>query len=545
MPETTDRKNPGLSATAEHRAQQAQDFVRKYRWLILLGLITAAVMEVLDTTIINVALPQMAGNLGATQEEIGWVSTGYILSNVIFLPMTAFFAARFGRRNYLIFSIILFIVSSFFCGTSSTLVELVFWRILQGAGGAALLSTAQATLRQIFPREEQGMVQAIFMLGIIVAPTLGPTLGGWITDNYTWNWCFFINVPIGIAATFLVGNYLQDPPDVERKRTPVDWTGIALLTVGVGGLQYVLEEGNAKDWFDDALILRLAILSISALAAMVWWELSPRNEHPVVDFHILKNRTLAASIFLFVSLGFGLYGGVILFPMFAQGILHFTPTETGLAMLPGGVATGVSALICGKLLNGKRPLVDPRILIAIGIALFGVSMWKMGHLSTAAGEADVRSALIVRGFGLGMLFTPINNVAYASLEPKDAQQAAGLINLARQLGGSFGIAVLLNYVSKHTQYHRADLVSNLAVGNLLTDTRVQALTKGFMGRGMNAMDAQHAALQALNGQVQMQSSMLSFNDAWLFVLLVFMLVSPAILLLRKPKGMIEMPADAH
>jgi MFS transporter, DHA2 family, multidrug resistance protein len=545
MSSSTDRKNPTLSATAEHRAQQAHDFVRRHRWLILLGLITAAVMEVLDTTIINVALPQMAGNLGATQEEIGWVSTGYILSNVIFLPMTAFFAARFGRRRYLTFSIILFIVASFFCGTSGTLVELVFWRILQGAGGAALLSTAQATLRQIFPREEQGMVQAIFMLGIIVAPTLGPTLGGWITDNYTWNWCFFINVPIGIAATFLVGNYLHDPPNVEKTRTPVDWTGIGLLTVGVGGLQYVLEEGNAKDWFDDALILRLTIMSVAALVAMVWWELSPRNEHPVVDFRILKNRTLAASIFLFVSLGFGLYGGVILFPMFAQGILHFTPTETGLAMLPGGIATGISALICGRLLNGKNPLVDSRILIAMGISLFGVSMWKMGHLSTAAGEADVRAALIVRGFGLGMLFTPINNVAYASVEPREAQQAAGLINLSRQLGGSFGIAVLLNYVSKHTQYHRADLVSNLSVGNLLTDTRVQALTRGFIGRGMSAMDAQHAALEALNGQVQLQSSMLSFNDAWLFVLLVFMLVSPSILLLRKPRGHMEMPADAH
>jgi DHA2 family multidrug resistance protein len=538
----------GQSARIESpalRAQRAAEFVRRHRWLILLGLITAAVMEVLDTTIINVALPQMAGNLGATQEEIGWVSTGYILSNVIFLPMTAFFAARFGRRQYLTFSIILFIVASFFCGTSSTLVELVFWRILQGAGGAALLSTAQATLRQIFPREEQGMVQAIFMLGIIVAPTLGPTLGGWITDNYTWNWCFFINVPIGIAATVLVGNYLHDPPDVARKRTPVDWTGIGLLTVGVGGLQYVLEEGNARDWFDDALILRLAILSVTALVAMVWWELSPRNEHPVVDFHILKNRTLAASIFLFVSLGFGLYGGVILFPMFAQGILHFTPTETGLAMLPGGVATGISALICGRLLNGRKPLADPRILIACGITLFGVSMWRMGHLSTAAGEADVRAALIVRGFGLGMLFTPINNVAYASLEPKDAQQAAGLINLSRQLGGSFGIAVLLNYVSKHTQYHRADLVSNISVGNFLTDARVQALTKGFVARGMSAIDAQHAALQALNGQVQAQSSMLSFNDAWLFVLLVFMLVSPSILLLRKPSAQMEMPADAH
>jgi MFS transporter, DHA2 family, multidrug resistance protein len=538
-------RNPALTETGQHRVQAAHDFVRKYRWLILLGLITAAVMEVLDTTIINVALPQMAGNLGATQEEIGWVSTGYILSNVIFLPMTAFFAARFGRRNYLTFSIILFIIASFFCGTSGTLGEIVFWRIIQGAGGAALLSTAQATLRQIFPREEQGMVQAIFMLGIIVAPTLGPTLGGWITDNYTWNWCFFINIPIGIAATFLVSTFLQDPPNVAKVRTPVDWTGIGLLTVGVGGLQYVLEEGNSKDWFADPTILRLAILSSVCLITMVWWELSKRNKHPVVDFRILKNRTLSASIFLFVSLGFGLYGGVILFPMFAQGILHFTPTETGLAMLPGGVATGVSALICGRLLNGKEPLVDARILIACGISLFAVSMWKMGHLTTVAGEIDVRNALLVRGFGLGMLFTPINNVAYASLEPHEAQQAAGLINLSRQLGGSFGIAVLLNYVSKHTQYHRSDLVSNLVAGDFLTDERLQMMTRGMMAKGMSLVDAQHAALRALDGQVMQQSAMLSFNDAWLFVLIVFVLVSPSILLLRRPKGHMEMPADAH
>ena len=534
-----------LTITAEHRAQDAAAFVRRYRWLILAGLITAAVMEVLDTTIINVALPQMAGNLGATQEEIGWVSTGYILSNVIFLPMTAFFAGRFGRQRYLTFSIALFIVASFFCGTSGSLVELVVWRILQGAGGAALLSTAQATLRQIFPREEQGMVQAIFMLGIIVAPTLGPTLGGWITDNYTWNWCFFINVPIGILSMFLVSTFLQDPPDQQAHRNPVDWIGIGLLTAGVGGLQYVLEEGNAKDWFDDMLILRLAILSSICLIGMVWWELSKRNKHPVVNFRVLHNRTLSASIFLFVSLGFGLYGGVFLFPMFAQGILHFTPTETGLAMLPGGLATGASALVCGFLLNGKKPLADPRVLIAMGIALFAVSMWKMGHLTTVAGEGDVRAALLVRGFGLGMLFTPINNVAYASLEPGEAQQAAGLINLSRQLGGSFGIAVLANYVAKHREFHQADLVSNLSAGQLMTDTRLQMLTRGFIARGMNAFDAKNAALQALNGQVLQQSSMLSFNDAWLFVLLVFVLVSRSILLLRRPKGHQEMPADAH
>src|SRR3982751_2847770 len=387
--------------TPHERAQSAAAFVRKYRWLILLGLITAAIMEVLDTTIVNVALPQMAGNLGATQEEIGWVATGYILSNVIFLPMTAFFAARFGRRRYLTFSIVLFIVASFLCGTSSSLFELVFWRIVQGAGGAALLSTAQATLRQIFPREQQGIVQAVFLLGVIVAPTLGPTLGGWITDNYQWSWCFFINVPIGIVSTFLVTTFLHDPPKSGPSRATVDWLGIGLLIVGIGSLQYVLEEGNSEDWFASALILRLSVVAAVSLVTLLWWQLSKRNEHPVIQLRVLKNRDLAASIFLFVVLGFGLFGGAFLFPLFTQSLLGFTPTETGLTMLPGGVTTAVFALACGFLLNGVRPKADARVLILAGMCLMLWSMWDLGHLTTSAGEVDARIALVIRGAALG------------------------------------------------------------------------------------------------------------------------------------------------
>ena len=540
-------RTPGHSAatTAEHeaakavRAQDAADFVRRYRWLILAGLITAAIMEVLDTTIVNVALPQMAGNLSATQEEIGWVSTGYILANVIFLPMTAFFASRFGRRRYLTSSIILFITASFFCGTSSSLIELVFWRILQGAGGAALLSTAQATLRQIFPTEEQGLVQAVFMLGIIVAPTLGPTLGGWITDNYTWNWCFFINVPIGILSVFLVNGFLRDPPDQQAHAGDVDWLGIGLLTAGIGSLQYVLEEGNSKDWFDDTLIFRLAIIAAVSLSAMFWWELHPRNTHPVVNFRVLKNKTLLAGLFLFVALGFGLYGGIFLFPLFAQGILHFTPTETGLVMLPGGIATGVSALICGALLNGRNPKADPRVLIALGVVLFAISMWMMGHHTTAAGADDVRTALLVRGFGLGLLFVPINSAVYRTIRPQEAQQAAGLINLSRQLGGAFGIAVLANQINRMTQLHRVDLASALSSGTPVVEQRLQILTQGFLSRGMDLQAAHQAALTAMNGQLQQQATMLSFNDAWIFVLLVFVAVSPSILLLGKPPKIVS------
>ena len=518
--------------------------VEEYRWFILLGLITAAVMEVLDTTIINVALPQMAGNLGATIQEIAWVSTGYILSNVVVLPMTAFFTATFGRKNYLSFSIVLFIVASFLCGTSSSLGELILWRIVQGAGGAALLSTAQATLRQIFPREQQGMVQAIFIMGIIVAPTLGPTLGGWITDNYHWGWCFFINVPIGLVSVFLVTTFLHDSPHAKRRAGPVDWLGIGLLTTGLASLQYVLEEGREKDWFNDALIVRLSILAAVCILTMVWWELSPRNRHPVVNFRVLKNRDLAGSIFLFVTLGFGLYGGVFLFPLFTQNLLHFTATETGLTLMPGGIATACTAIVCGRLLNGARPLVDARLLIYLGIAIFVLSMWQLGHLTTAAGEADARYPLIIRGIALGFLFTPINNVAYANLKPSEAQEASGLINLSRQLGGSFGIAVIGTYLESRTALHRADLVANTFATNPLFIERFQGAIGHFVTLGYSYVKAQAAAYAMLDQQLTAQALMLSYNDAWMLILKSFLLTAPAILVLRKPRGRAAM-GDAH
>ena len=523
------------SAAAEH--------IEAYRWIILLGLITAAIMEVLDTTIINVALPQMAGNLGATTTEIAWVSTSYILANVVVLPMTAFFTEKFGRKRYLTFSIVLFIAASFMCGTSSSLGELVAWRLLQGAGGAALLSTAQATLRQIFPREEQGIVQAIFLLGIIVAPTLGPTLGGWITDNYAWGWCFFINVPIGIAAAFLITTFLHDPPEARRPR-PVDWLGIFLLIGGIGSLQYVLEEGNQNDWFSDALIYRLAILSAVSLATLLWWQLTERNKFPVIALRVLKNRDLSASIFLFIVLGFGLFGGAFLFPLFTQTILGFTPTETGLAMMPGGMTTAVFALACGFMLNGKNPLVDARVLILCGMAIMLWSMWDLGHLTSIAGESDARYALILRGAALGLLFTPINNVAYANLKPSEAQQASGLINLSRQLGGSFGIAVLSTYLTRHVQYHRADLAQNFYAGNPAFDQRYAGTVANLVAHGSSIFQAQKSAYALLDLTLQKQASMLAYNDSWLLILLSFLCVAPAVLVLRKPMPM-SGPVDAH
>ena len=543
MPNSDRTKTPPATSAA-HAAHA--EHVDRFRWFILLGLITAAMMEILDTTIINVALPRMAGNLSATQEEIAWVSTSYILANIVVLPMTAFFTETFGRKRYLTFSILLFIVASFLCGTAGSLGQLVLYRMLQGAAGAALLSTAQATLRQIFPKEEQALVQSIFLLGVIVAPTLGPTIGGWITDNYSWGWCFFINVPIGIASAFLVGTFLSDPPGHQRRTGPVDWLGIGLLIAGVGSLQYVLEEGNKRDWFADDLLVELAIVSVVSLTTLVWWQLSKRNKHPVVDFRVLHNRDLAASIFLFVVLGFGLFGGTFIFPLFTQGILGFKPTDTGLAMFPGGIATAFIAVVVGFSLSGKKfSPPDPRILILIGMSLFLWAMWKMGHLTSSAGEADARLPMIIRGFAMGFLFVPINNVAFGSVKPSEAQQASGLINLSRQLGGSFGIAILGAYLTRHIAYHRADLAMNTVVGTPAFDQRYQGAIQALVAHGTPAAVAPQGALALIQAGVMRQAAMLAYNDSWMLILFSFLAVIPAVFLLRKPKAAPGVAMEAH
>ena len=297
----------------------------------------------------------------------------------------------------------------------------------------------------------------------------------------------------------------------------------------------MLEEGNQNDWFADDVIRWLAVLSAVSLSVLLWWQLSRRNKAPVIQLRVLKNRDLAASIGLFVVLGFGLFGGAFLFPLFTQTLLGFTPTETGLAMLPGGLATAALAMFCGIMLNGAKPKADARVLILCGMALMLWSMWDLGHLTTAAGEADARAALIIRGAALGLLFAPINNVAFGSLKPSEAQQASGLINLARQLGGSFGIAVLGTYLTRRTSAHHADLVTNIYAGNPLYEDRIRGTVAGLLARGYDLAEAQLRAMSLLERQVSRQAAMLAYNDCWLFILASFVIVTPAVFLLRKPK----------
>lgn len=535
-----------MATLTASRVPASDEGLVPYRWIVLVGLITAAILEVLDTTIVNVSLPQMAGNLGATFEEIGWVSTGYILSNVVVLPMTAWLSSRFGRKRYLIGSISLFLLASFFCGASRGLSTLVFWRIVQGAGGAALLSTSQATLREIFPREQQGVVQSIYILGIIVAPTLGPTLGGYITDNYSWPWIFYVNIPIGLTSVIIVALFLSDAK-YNVPSTRIDFLGIALLAIGLGSLQYVLEQGKTEDWFQSALIVRLSIIAAVALISLILWEISPRNRQPVVNFRILKNKQFSASLILFMALGFGLYGGIFIFPLFAQNILGFTSTVTGLVLLPGGIATGIGALVCGRLLNGPKALVNPRVLILFGLALFALSMWDLGHLTTVSGEMDTRFSLIVRGLGLGFLFTPINIAAFNSLSGPEIAQGSGLINLMRQMGGSFGIAYLSTYVTNRTDIHRNMLATYLYPENPLFAQRLNLISHRFMTHGYDAHAAQKAAMGLIDRTVTLQAMTMSYNDAFLLIGYCVVLVSPAVFLLRtgKKADAASAAADMH
>ena len=516
--------------------------VSRRRWWILLGLIMAAALEILDTTVVNVALPQMQGNLGATTDEIAWVSTGYILSNVIVLPMTAWLSGRFGRKRYLMVSILIFNIARFMCGLSGSLGEIVFWRLIQGAGGAALISTAQSTIVEIFPRSQIATVQSIFGLGLIVTPTLGPLLGGYITDNYSWRTIFFIHIPLAIASLALVGLFLQDSLHQKRSST-VDVPGIGMLAAGMGSLQYVLEEGERYDWFSDPTITRLTVVAVVSLVGFVWWELSPRNRAPILDLRVLKDRGLAGSVVLGLVLGFGLYGGVFIYPLFVQTILGFTPTATGLALLPGGIMTAVAVILCGRVLQKG---FDARVLIVAGMFVYMAAMWMLGHLTTQSGQSDTQAGLMVRGFGLGLVFIPISTVAFAGLQGAQIAQGSALYNLMRQLGGSFGIAVLNTYIVKMSAFHRAELVSNLHPGDALFTARLNGAAGALVaGGGYSPAAAQAAALHLLDRTVQAQASTMAYNNAFILLGLTFLLALPAVLLLRRPKRGAPAPAEAH
>ena len=515
-------------ATLVLPARRVQDRAAVYqaRYIIAFAVTLASVLELVDTSIVNVAIPHMMGNLGATLDEIAWVSTGYIVANVIVLPVTSWFADRFGRRNYYTGSIILFTVASFFCGHATTLEGLVGWRVVQGLGGGALISTAQAILFDVFPAAERGEAMAIFGMGVMVGPTLGPTLGGWLTDNFSWPWIFYINIPLGGLAAYMTWQNVPEPSHQVERGDTVDWPGLALLIIGIGALQILLERGESKDWFHSREIVVEAIAAATGLCFFVWHELT--TEHPVVDLRILKDRQLAASVVFGMVLGFALYSSVFALPVFLQSLLGFSAWDTGRVILPGAIASAITMAIVGRLGNK----VDARAMIIFGVGLFAWSMWLHAHLTTDSGRADLLFPMILRGTGLGFIFVPLTGVAVANLAPGTIPQGTGLYNLARQLGGSFGIAITATLITRFRENAREALRPHLEPGAPAVQPLLEALTRRFQALGGDLAQAQARAMAALDFRLERQAAMIAFEKVFLTMGVTFILALPLLLLFK-------------
>jgi MFS transporter, DHA2 family, multidrug resistance protein len=501
----------------------------RYKYLIGIAVTMAAMLELIDTSIVNVAIPHMMGNLGATLDEISWVSTGYIIANVIVIPMSGWLSAYFGRNKYLTGSIALFVAASFFCGASRSLGALVFWRIVQGVGGGALLSTAQATLWEAFPPSEVAIGQAMFGVGIMVGPTLGPTLGGFIVDNWEWPWIFYINLPLGLIAGMMVWRYVHDVDHQERAAT-VDWLGITLLTTGVGALQWMLERGERYDWFESRFVTSLALISGFSFVGLIWRELTAKE--PIINFRVLKSRQLATGVAMAMLLGFALFGSVFVLPVFLQGLHGFTANQTGLVILPGAIASAVTMALLGRFASK----FDARPLIAIGVLGFLWCMWSLSKLTLDAGAGDLFWPLVVRGVSLGIIFIPLTSASMAELKPWEIPQGTGMFNLTRQLGGSLGIAIVATMLTRFTFQAKSQLTEHVVTVGTDAQARLDFIANGMVARGMNPALAHQQALMVMDRMITAQASVLAFSRIYILSGVALCCSIPLMLFWRNGRG---------
>jgi DHA2 family multidrug resistance protein len=487
-------------------------------------------MELIDTSIVNVALSDISGNLGATIEDTSWVVTAYAIANVIIIPLTGFLAKYFGRKNYYIGSIILFTVASYACANSGTLSTLVIWRFIQGIGGGALLSTSQSILFDAFPPEKRGMASGMFGMGIVLGPAIGPALGGIIIDNYSWPLIFLINIPFGIVAVSLALKYIDKKEDeyaIDRKSIPIDFIGVSLLAVGVGSLQYVLEKGQSEDWFSDSAIRILTATATLGILSFIWWELKTKT--PVIDLRVLKSKNLVASNLLTFVCGFGLFGGVFIFPVMVQRVYGYTPTDAGLGIVPGALFAILIMPIIGKRLAVGTP---PVVFVVIGFIAFIMHGYSSSLSTPDSGKAWFIVPQIYRGIGAACLTVPLINQAVIGLKPQEMPYGIALTNMLRQLGGAFGIAVMNTYVTIRYAVHRTDLVANLATNDPELQARLSNTTTSLLAKGISPLDAPKAATALLEFTINKQSYLCSYLDAYRLICVFFLCAFPLILLLE-------------
>ena len=507
------------------------------KWAIALTAALGAILEVIDTSIVNVALSDIQANLGATISEVGWVVSGYAIANVILIPLTAWLGDYFGKKTYFIFSLVGFTIASVLCGLSFNLPMLVISRILQGLCGGGLLAKGQAILFETFPPHEQGVAQAVFGVGVIAGPAIGPTLGGYLTDGLGWRWIFFVNIPFGIAAVVMAILFLQkDAPKSNKQHQRVDWLGISLLAVSVGCIQTALEEGHQEDWFNSSFITTLTVAGVAGMALFIWRELA--IAHPAVDLRVLRHRSLAAGSLYSGILGMGLYGTLFAVPIFAQNILHFTATQTGLLLAPGALASAIMMILLGKI----STKVDARVLIACGAVGSALVMFQLSTITPQTGTEDLFWPLVARGAVTVLMFLPLSLATLGPLPKKDVSAGSGFYNLTRQLGGSIGIAILTTLLEQREAFHRAMLLEHLTPYDLSTDERLNLLTGALQGRGMDAVTAHQQALTLMSQMVNQQSAVLSFADIFQIVGVAFLCSLPLLLFLGKGGAGAKAPA---
>jgi len=505
-------------------------------WIIALVVTLATFMEVLDTSIANVALPHVAGSLSAGQDESTWILTSYLVSNAIVLPLSGWLSSIMGRKRFYMGCVTVFTISSFLCGLAPNLATLVVFRIIQGAGGGGLQPISQAILVDTFPHAKRGMAFAVYGIAVVVAPAIGPTLGGWITDDFSWRWIFFINIPVGILSLLLTQRLIQDPPYLKRRKlseTKIDYIGLGFVALGLGTLQVILDKGQREDWFESHFILWLSVISAASLIFVVLWEWHCKD--PIIDLHLFRDRTFAASNFLMFMLGFVLLGSTLMLPLFMQTMLGYTAERSGMALSPGGFSIMVMMPIVGYLVSRY----NPRWLM-----LFGLSMlsWSLFHMTTFDLGVDFRTMIMARVYqavGLAFLFMPINIAAYASLPREKNNAAAGLMNLARNVGGSFGISFVTTMLARRAQVHQVQLVEKLNATNPQFRATLHGMTNAFAaggaGTGTGGGSAVQHAYALIQANVFRQAAMLAYIDNfWLLGVIIFCLI-PCVFLIKKVK----------
>jgi DHA2 family multidrug resistance protein len=491
----------------------------------------ATFMEVLDTSVANVSLPHIAGSLSASMDESTWVLTSYLVANAIILPMGGWFSMLLGRKRFYMICVTLFTISSLLCGIAPSLGALVFFRILQGLGGGALQPISQAILVESFPREKQGMAMAVFGMGVVVAPVIGPTLGGWITDNYTWRWVFLINIPVGIVSLVLTALLIFDPSYLRRKSLgngfKIDYTGFGLLAVGLGALEVVLDEGQKEDWFSSHFIVAFTVIMVFCLIAVVFWEL--RQKEPIIDFRILKDRNYTVATVTMLVLGFILYSSTALMPLFLQTLLGYTAMMSGLVLSPGGLVVVVCLPLVGLLVRKYQP----RWLVIFGVVVTSLGLYRMAGFNLDIDYGTALWSRMVQSLGLAFLFVPISVMAFASIPKERTNYATGLFNLARNIGGSSGIATATTLLARRAQFHQSVLVAHLTPYDPQYRQALAGAAATLRHAGSSAPEAALQARGLIYGTMLRQSSMLAFADAFWVMATLFLAVVPLMFLIKK------------